>query len=79
MLHAHAYEPLVPSKEFKEGVPADLQGVIVRCLEKDPDRRYESAITLDKALAACESASQWTAERAEAWWMQHGAVPPSSL
>jgi serine/threonine protein kinase len=79
MLHAHAYEPLVPSPEFKERVPADLQGVILRCLEKDPECRYQDAITLDKALAACASASQWTSERAEEWWLQHGsAVPPSS-
>src|SRR6266849_10776099 len=28
MLHAHAYEPLDPSAEFKETVPADLQLVI---------------------------------------------------
>ena len=80
MLHAHAYEPLVPSQEFKQGVPADLQGVIVRCLEKDPERRYQDAITLDKALAACESASQWSAERAEEWWLRRGgAVTPSLL
>jgi serine/threonine-protein kinase len=81
MLHAHAYEPLVPSPEFKEGVPADLQGVILRCLEKDPDRRYQDAATLEKAFAACESASPWTPERAEEWWQEHGdgIASPSSL
>src|SRR5438067_6879376 len=57
MLHAHAYEPLVPSDEFKEAVPADLQRVILRCLENDPDHRYQDATTLDRALAACASAS----------------------
>jgi serine/threonine-protein kinase len=72
MLHAHAYEPLVPSDEFKEAVPADLQLVILRCLEKDPDRRYQDAVTLEKALAACESTSPWTSERAEEWWREHG-------
>src|SRR5207245_405607 len=48
MLHAHAYEPLVPLPEFKDGVPADLQRVILRCLEKDPDRRYQDAVALEK-------------------------------
>jgi serine/threonine-protein kinase len=72
MLHAHAYEPLVPSDEFKDGVPADLQGVILRCLEKDPDRRYQDAVTLEKALAACDNTSPWTTERAEEWWRRHG-------
>src|SRR6266849_3449830 len=71
MLHAHAYEPLVPSHEFKETVPTDLQLVILRCLEKDPDRRYQDAVTLEKALAACESTSPWTSERAEEWWREH--------
>src|SRR5438067_12847430 len=37
MLHAHAYEPLVPIHQFKEAVPDDLQQVILRCLEKDPN------------------------------------------
>jgi serine/threonine-protein kinase len=68
MLHAHAYEPVVPGPEFTEAVPADLQRVILRCLEKDPDRRYQDAVTLEKALAACACASQWTTEQAEAWW-----------
>jgi eukaryotic-like serine/threonine-protein kinase len=72
MLHAHAHEPIVPSREFHEGVPADLQGVILRCLEKDPDRRYQDAATLEKALAACAGPSPWSAERAEEWWRRHG-------
>src|SRR5262249_8155317 len=46
MLHAHAYEPLVPGPEFIKAVPADVQLVILRCLEKDPDRRYPDAATL---------------------------------
>jgi len=80
MLHAHAYEPLVPVPEFAQAVPADLQGVIRRCLEKDPARRYPDVVSLDKALGACESAGLWSAERAEEWWRHHGdsLVPPPS-
>jgi hypothetical protein len=40
MLHAQAYEPFVPVSEFNEAVPADLQQVIRRCLENDPEPRY---------------------------------------
>jgi serine/threonine-protein kinase len=81
MLHAHAYEPLLPLPAFQEAVPADLQRVILNCLEKDSDRRYQDVVALDKALAACSCAGQWTAERAEDWWQQHGTIPllPSSL
>jgi serine/threonine-protein kinase len=79
MLHAHAYEPPVPNERFREAAPADLQAVILRCLEKDPDRRYQDAASLDSALAACAGAGAWTPERAEAWWRQYseGAAPPT--
>ena len=80
MLHAHASEPFVPVREFAESVPADLQDVIRRCLEKDPNRRYQDAAALEKALAACESSNPWTPERAEEWWREwgDGAAFPSS-
>jgi serine/threonine-protein kinase len=75
MRHAHAYEALAPTQEFQEGMPADLQAVILRCLEKDPSRRYQDAGSLEKALAACACSGQWDAETAEAWWRQQGGVP----
>ena len=79
MLHAHGYEQLVPSPAFQQRVPADLQSVVLRCLEKEPDSRYQDAMSLDKALAACDSNGQWTMERAEEWWQGHGSgtVVPS--
>ncbi len=81
MLHAHAYEPPTPLPHFQEAAAADLQGVILRCLEKDPDRRYPDAASLDKALAACACAGQWTPERAEEWWRRNadGARPASPM
>jgi eukaryotic-like serine/threonine-protein kinase len=74
MLHAHAYEPVVPVREFQDCVPADLQQVVLRCLEKDPGRRYEDVAALERALASCACAGQWTLERAEDWWQQHGST-----
>jgi serine/threonine-protein kinase len=81
MLHAHAYEPVVPLPEFREDVPADLQKVILRCLEKDPARRYQDAQSLERALAKCTSAGQWTMEMAEDWWKNKATniVAASSL
>src|SRR5262249_38773246 len=81
MLHPHAYQPFVPPPKFQEAVPADLPQVIRRCREKGPARRYQDALSLDKALAECEVAALWTRERAEDWWRQRGAgtLPPSSL
>jgi eukaryotic-like serine/threonine-protein kinase len=75
MLHAHAYEPVVPVSEFQKAVPTDLQRVILRCLEKDPERRYQDVVSLEKDLGACENAGQWTYESAEDWWRQHESSP----
>lgn len=71
LMHAHAYEPVVFAPEFDKAVPSDLRAVVLRCLDKDPDRRYQDAASLDKALAVCACARQWSAERAEEWWAQH--------
>jgi serine/threonine-protein kinase len=72
MLHAHAYDLFVPSPEFQESVPADLQQVIFCSLTKDPALRYQDAASLEKALAACKGVGEWTAERAEEWWRLYG-------
>jgi serine/threonine-protein kinase len=77
MLHAHAHEPVVPVREFGEAVPADLQRVILRGLEKDPEHRYPDVAALDEALGACGCAGRWTAAKAEDWWRQHGASSPA--
>ena len=81
MLHAHAYEPPAPVPLFREAAAPDLQQVILRCLEKEPDRRFPDAASLDGALAACACAGGWTPERAEEWWRRNAgdAGPTSSM
>jgi serine/threonine protein kinase len=34
-------------------VPADLEAVVTRCLNKEPDERYQNARELEAALRAC--------------------------
>jgi serine/threonine-protein kinase len=74
MLLAHAYEPVVPPSQVRPGVPADLEAVVLRCLEKDPARRFPDADSLDKALAACRDAGGWDPDQATAWWQTHPTV-----
>jgi serine/threonine-protein kinase len=73
MLLAHACDPITPPSELRPEVPADVQEVVLRCLEKDPDRRYPDAHALAAALAGCACAGAWTAEEAAAWWARHDA------
>lgn len=73
---AHASEPPLPPSQVAPGVvPDDLERVVMRCLEKDPERRFQSARDLLAALRQLTCASQWTSERAVAWWQEFG---PSS-
>jgi serine/threonine-protein kinase len=69
---AHIHDPVRPLTDLRPEVPADLQAVVLRCLEKDPARRFADVNNLHEALAACACAGQWTAGLAAQWWQAHG-------
>jgi serine/threonine-protein kinase len=71
MLMAHAYEPVEPLQKLRPDVSADLQAIVLRCLEKDPCQRFPNAHSLEQALAACAAAEPWTEEQAALWWHDH--------
>jgi serine/threonine protein kinase len=50
-LAAHISDSVVPADQLRPDLPADLQTVLVRCLEKDPNRRFPAADSPDQALA----------------------------
>jgi eukaryotic-like serine/threonine-protein kinase len=77
-LAAHLGEPVVAPDRHEPGVPADLQAVVLRCLEKEPARRFVGADELAQALARCACAGRWTRERAAAWWRDHAAGSPQA-
>ncbi|MGE3822173.1 MAG: serine/threonine-protein kinase, partial [Isosphaeraceae bacterium] len=78
VLSAHAHEPVLPPSLRRSDVPEDLELVILRCLDKCPDLRFQDAEALAEALAACQAAADWDAERAARWWQEHepAAVAP---
>jgi serine/threonine-protein kinase len=68
--HLHqAPEPL-----SKRGIdlPAELEAVVLACLEKEPERRPQSAAALQRQLEAC-TVEPWSNEDARFWWDQHRA------
>jgi hypothetical protein len=68
IMMAHVRDAVVPPSEFCPGLPDDLEQVVVRCLAKKPEDRFPDVKALGRALAACASAADWDAEKAEHWW-----------
>ena len=64
-------EPIPVSKRTEEALPGALEKIIMSCLEKDPDKRPQSADELDRQLGAVECAEAWNRDRAKRWWDVH--------
>jgi tRNA A-37 threonylcarbamoyl transferase component Bud32 len=63
---------------YLDGTPSDLAAVIARCLAKGRGERYSSMADLERALAGCESAMEWSADEATRWWEEHSAPRKSA-
>ncbi|MEQ8788710.1 MAG: protein kinase [Pirellulaceae bacterium] len=54
LMKAIQYEEAAPIRKHHPGVPADLEAIVAKCLEKDPRRRYATAAELAEELARWE-------------------------
>jgi serine/threonine-protein kinase len=71
--HIHA-RPEPPSSRLGTPVPADLEALLLECLEKDPRRRPSGAHELRRRLQACAAFGAWTQDEARAWWQQNAVA-----
>ena len=69
---AHASEPVVPPREIRPSVPPDLGAVVMRCLEKRPQNRFQTAAELTAALDRADLYDGWDSIAAAEWWEIHG-------
>ena len=72
--HAQA-APTPPSARIDRAIPRALDDLVLSCLEKDPEKRPQSAKELSLRLAEVEGASAWTQDRAREWWAMHYSSP----
>ncbi len=73
---AHVEQPPPPpSARTAAAIPAPLEAVVLRCLEKDPAARFQTAAALAEALEATGCAALWSDADASAWWRTR--LPPA--
>jgi len=76
MMAAHLHEKPTPPCELRPDVPRDLNDVILRCLAKKPADRFADVAEVDRALAECDAALEWSEDRADAWWRESAEQQP---
>jgi eukaryotic-like serine/threonine-protein kinase len=83
--HLHS-QPVPPSQRLGRALPRPIEDLILRCLEKDPARRPQSAEEIEHELGNWDGIEEWTSERAREWWTQNehlrltnrlGSSPPT--
>lgn len=64
--HLHSL-PAPPSEHVRQPIPIGLERLVLRCLDKAPEKRPQSARELRDALLSL-GVPEWTEADASAWW-----------
>jgi serine/threonine protein kinase len=71
LLRHHSETTPVPPSAIVQGIPADVEALVLECLSKDPGKRPASADLLRDRLQRLSVAGAWDQERAHRWWEEH--------
>ncbi|MDQ6894177.1 MAG: serine/threonine protein kinase [Acidobacteriota bacterium] len=64
--------PPPPSSRTENAIPAELDAILLSCLQKDPHNRPQTMQELAKSLRTVPFAAPWTEDRARRWWLANG-------
>jgi serine/threonine-protein kinase len=70
MHHAQTPAP-APSTMSEEPIPAQLDALVLACLEKEPSQRPASAEVVAERLDRVPLSETWNQRRARLWWEMH--------
>jgi serine/threonine-protein kinase len=76
---AHASQEVAPPRRINSEIPADLEEIVLRCLEKDPEHRFQSVSDLRTALRDLVLDDQWSSDLAAKWWSCNGCPERKKL
>jgi serine/threonine-protein kinase len=79
ILQAHATHPAPPPSTINPEIPEDLERIVLRCLAKRREERFQDVNKLGAALALCQCSGKWTSTKANAWWKAADRTIASSL
>jgi len=72
VLHQHMRStPLPPTERCDVQVSAELERLLMRCLQKNPADRPASALELAHALSRCVPCHPWSNSDANQWWRNY--------
>jgi tRNA A-37 threonylcarbamoyl transferase component Bud32 len=66
-IYAHRDEPPI----LPASIPDDLRQVLLRCLAKEPDQRFQDVSQLRSALKTCACTQDWNEKKALQWWEEN--------
>ena len=63
--------PQPPSAVTELRIPPGLEAIVMKCLEKDPADRFQTAEEMLEALQALDLGRRWNQKSAHDWWHLH--------
>jgi len=66
--------PVPPSEVTEIEIPIQLESIVLKCLEKWPEERYQSVEEIDAALRSVPLEETWNLDRAREWWSLHSEI-----
>jgi serine/threonine-protein kinase len=76
---AQASQDVVPPRQINPDIAIELEEIVMRCLEKDADHRFQDVNSLQQALRDVVFDEPWTSELAAEWWSCNGCPERKKL
>lgn len=66
--HVH-HQPDMMASRTTNRISPELDKLLMRCLNKNPNDRPDSALNMIQDLTACEVLEPWSGDQSRCWWM----------